>query len=109
MNRGCYERFVSGAGDEWEVLKALRTKLRVADALQQLGVLDVIVLTLPGRIRLATEMEEFSREYTAKSGFDEAAATEAHRWFSDLRSHGGIGFLPSLADLHKTIEIAKPA
>lgn len=108
VDRDCYDRFVSGSADEWEVLQTLRTHLPVGDALSRPATLDAIVLTLPGKIRMPFDMEEFNQQYTTATGRDEADATEAFRFYFDLTGRTEPDRLPSLQVLHKTIEIAKP-
>ena len=108
VDRGCYERFVTGATDEWEVLQVFRKHLLRDDAVSRRALMDAVVLSLPGECRMPYVEDEFVDLYLRRTDGDQLDAQEAFRHFDRILDLGDLGAMPSLEVLHRTIEIAAP-
>ena len=108
LDRDCYERFVTGSADVWEVLATMRRCLSGPDALGDLAMLDGFVLSLPDQTPIPRDENEFVQQYTSMISGTADDARQAHSWFTGQTSRSNTFGLPRLETLHRTIEIAEP-
>ncbi|WP_323671354.1 KAP family P-loop NTPase fold protein [Candidatus Poriferisodalis multihospitum] len=103
LDRDCYEGFVTGTADVWEVLSNMRQRLSGRD---DIGYLDCFVLSLPDGTQIPTDENEFVQQYASKISGSEDDARRVHGWYTGQIRQFDVYGLPQLETLHKTLEIA---
>ena len=108
LDRDCYERFVTGSADVWEVLRSMHKRLLGHDELRYTAMLSGFVLSLPDGTQVPRDENEFVQLYTSKISGSKEDARQVHGWFTGQTGRANAIGLPRLETLHKTIEIAVP-
>ncbi len=105
LDRGCYERLVSGRAETGEVMLVMREHMANTEALFDMAFLDAIVLSLHGDHGIPRDEEKFVEYYESYRKGETGAAKSAFKSLQGLRQHS---YAPRSAvdALRKIIEIA---
>ena len=109
LDRDCYDRFVAGAADVWEVARTMRESLPFhgeSDSAMAITLLDTYILTLPDGTDIPSDEFDFVAKYT-----DAVSPSEEHALLVYESLKAKLKFAPiidhlELETIHKAIEIA---